>query len=72
MEVGFPAIGVGIHVLPVFSFPTQNFHHPPTLPTLSLQPMNSLPIGPGTPPPLTSPILSFLAGDCGELLNKSW
>ncbi len=58
--------------------PTRNYHHPPTLPTQSLQPMNSRPIGPRTSPPLTSLILSqqtfrlkittFPAESCGDEL----
>ncbi len=57
---------------------TQNYHHPLTLPTQSLQLMNSLPIGPRTPPPLTSLMLSrqifrlkiitFLTESCGDEL----
>ncbi len=38
--------------------PTRKYHHFPTLPTQYLQPMNSLPIGSRTPPPLTSLMLS--------------
>ncbi len=62
--------------------PTRNYHHPPTLPTQSLQPMNSLSIGPRTSPPLTSLMLSrqtfrlkiitFPAESCGyELIISS-
>ncbi len=52
-EVRLWAIGEGIHVLLVLGFPppTQSYHHPPTLPTQSLQTMHSLPIGLG---PLSS------------------
>ncbi len=56
--------------------PTRNYHHPPTLQTQSLQPMNSLHIGPRTSPPLTSLMLSrqtfrlkiitFPAESCGD------
>ena len=47
----------GIYVLLVLGFPHshpiyRNYNHPPTLSTQSLQPMNSLPIGPRTSPPL--------------------
>ncbi len=40
-------------VLP-YSKPTLNYHHPLTLPSQSLQPVHSLPIGPGISPKLTS------------------
>ena len=61
--------------------PTRNYHHTPTLPTHSLQPMNSLPIGLRTSPPLTSLMLSqqtfrlkkitFPAEGCGNELKTS-
>ncbi len=65
------AFGIGFSPLP----PTRNYHHPPSLPTQSLQPLNFLPIGPRTSPLLTSlmlshqtyrlKIISFLAESCG-------
>ncbi len=58
--------------------PTRNYHHPPTLPTQSLQTKKSLPIAPKTSPPLTSLLLSqqtfrlkiiaFSAEGCGDEL----
>ncbi len=76
------AIGEEIHVLLVLGFPllpfTLNYHHPPTLPTPSLQPEHSLPIGPRISPLLTSLMLSqqtlrlkliaFSAESCGDVL----
>ncbi len=59
--------------------PTRNYI--PTLPTESLQPMNSLPIGPRTSPSLTSlmssrqtfrmKIIAFPAESCGDELKIS-
>ncbi len=62
VEVRLRAIGERIHVLSVLDIPhsppTWNYCHPPTLPTQSLQPVHSLPIGPRYSPLLTSLTLS--------------
>ncbi len=76
VEVSFRAIERGFSCFGYWGFQ----HHPPTLLTQSFQPVNSLPIGPGT----TSADLSNIelrnpyAGNtnCGQLLirtgNKHW